>query len=33
MANYSRWDDIKKQRPGPTDEERAASSRTSRSVS
>ena len=22
MANYSRWDDIKKQRPGPTDEER-----------
>lgn len=23
MANYSRWDDIKKQRPGPTDEERA----------
>lgn len=24
MANYSRWDDIKKQRPGPTDDERAA---------
>jgi transcriptional regulator with XRE-family HTH domain len=24
MANYSRWDDIKKQRPGPNDEERAA---------
>lgn len=24
MANHSRWDDIKKQRPGPTDEERAA---------
>ena len=24
MANYSRWDDIKKRRPGPTDEERAA---------
>jgi transcriptional regulator with XRE-family HTH domain len=24
MANYSRWDDIKKQRSGPTDEERAA---------
>jgi hypothetical protein len=24
MANYSRWDDIKKQRPGPTDDEQAA---------
>jgi transcriptional regulator with XRE-family HTH domain len=24
MANYSRWDDIKKQRPGPSDEKRAA---------
>ncbi len=24
MANHSRWDDIKKQRPGPTDEERTA---------
>jgi transcriptional regulator with XRE-family HTH domain len=24
MANYSRWDDIKQQRPGPTDEKRAA---------
>ena len=24
MANYSRWDDIKKHRPGPTDEERTA---------
>ncbi len=23
-ANDSRWDDIEKQRPGPTDEERAA---------
>ncbi len=24
MANHARWDDIKKLRPGPTDEERAA---------
>jgi len=23
MANYSRWDDIKKKRPGPADETRA----------